>query len=231
MLKRFLSKLSNLLPQRPPKNLQGNELPRSKARGFLSFGNQPSNQPTQSAAPTDNSTHLLNSDLLEGTEFSDNTNSRDQKIIRSIQLCIFTISAVFAFLLFFDLYMDSRLSQLKSGLDNSVARVKKYSQQEAAAVDISSKLSNYEKVSSQRALLSAKTDFVIKNTSGETNIMELKLSSSGFYLKASGADPLVFSRLITRYLGGNTIFELALKSADYDTSKNVFVVEMEGTFK
>ncbi|MFC1700315.1 hypothetical protein ACFLZ4_01565 [Patescibacteria group bacterium] len=202
MLKKQLPKQSPQSPRKP------DQKPQSQTEAFQTLG--------------------LN--LLSGFQDILSTPKRTEEKISRYRKFILVVSILFGILLVVNYVLDSRVELLKDRQDVLSLKVLQYFQTETDAKDTHERTLYYLHKQEEKGKLLGKTSFVFEHIDSDVNLSRVMLDGEGFSVSAKGKTPFVFTRLFAKYLEGDIVSEIVLRSANYNSHADEFRVELEGKF-
>ena len=126
--------------------------------------------------------------------------------------------------------LDLRINFLKERQEDLSLKVLRYFQVEKDAKDTHERTSYYLHKQDEKQKVLGKTTFVLAPINSSVDLSRTQLNGEKFSISARGKTPLIFTRLIAKYLDGDEVSEIILKSASYNSRADEFRVEMEGIF-
>jgi len=150
--------------------------------------------------------------------------------IKRFQNAVIAISILFIFLLSINYFLDLKITSLKKEQEDLSLKVLRYFQTEREAKGLDARIAYYKKKKSEKKKLFDKTSFVFENLFVEIDLNKLDITEDKFTVNIAGESPVSFTNLIYEYLEGNTVSEVILKSANFNSRENIYRVEMEGVF-
>ena len=168
--------------------------------------------------------------LLSGIQPQNITPKNVSDNIKRFQNAVIIISVLFTFLLCTNYFLDSKITSLKREQENLSFKVLRYFQTEINAKDLDARIAYYKKKKSEKKKLFDKTSFVFEKLLPEINLNKLDITEDRFVISIAGENPSSFTNLIYKYLEGNTVSEVILKSASFNSRENIYKVGMEGVF-
>jgi len=170
----------------------------------------------------------FSSDTLSFSESSATLGSKEKYIYKLISI---VISSIFIVLFFISVFLNIRLSSLKSNIDAQVLKVDAYAQVEASYGSIAKSLNTYKSVRDTKTSIYNKTLVVYEDIPNGIVINSLNITDVDFHISLSSTDLLLFSKLIAQYLRSPLVSSITLESANLSSITQGYLVSIKGTFK
>ena len=169
--------------------------------------------------------------LLSGFQPGISEFRESEGIAPTLRKFILFLSVLFGFLLVLNYFSFLRINALKVEQDRFSKNILFLSDSEKRAVSVDRKISYYKEILRLRKFLSPKVSFVTKNIGDGITLNNFIITYPSFEITAIARNVYDFTSLIMKYLSGDYVSEVVLKSANFNTETKEYEFIIGGTFK
>ena len=144
---------------------------------------------------------------------------------------IIIASVVFGALIVINYLLILTINYQKKTQERLIRTVSSYAEVEERGRSIDEKTIFYKKTLNEKREISSKAGFITENLGYDVELRNLLLDHNSFSLSIRGATPFTFASLIARYLEGDVVSEVVIKTASLNAMEGNFDVVMEGSFR
>ncbi len=161
-------------------------------------------------------------------------NSATKKRVRIIALSKFAIISVQALLVAsvaYNIKLDSDIKTLNTKIEKLKRASDQTVQTQETAGSLIRRIAHYKDLLNNRRSMRSDVEFVVNNLPQGFRPKVLSFENNKLVAVAEIASPLEFALLTSRYLGGEEIDEITLRSAHFQNTNQKFLIDFEATFK
>lgn len=189
------------------------------------------NQPKQLGPQSSSQIYSSGPNLLLQEEVLPVNYFYTDKFLKTFRQMSFFITILFGLMLTANFVLNLKLESQRKMINQLADEVGQYTLVEKQAIDVARKTKFYENTLSQRYILGDKSRIIFSSLDPSVVLKTTSIAPEKFTMTIEVATPVSFAKLINTYLESDRIASITLRSADLRTTRNVYEVTFEGTYK